>query len=283
MSNAPSELAQRIASRQVILFVGAGVSMALRLPSYSALIREIGDHLGFDGPIFEGMGDYLTLAEYYHLQKGGLKELQRLLQSKWDMPEKEVAASSVHQAIVQLGCSVIYTTNFDSFLERAHRASGRKYKRILSVKDMVDVDDDAVHIVKLHGDLTVPSGMVFTETSYFERLSFESPLDVKLRADALGKSLLFIGYSLTDINIRYLMFRLQRQWETEPELAIRPKSYVFLARPNPVQSDVLKSRGVETIVAESTDAAESLANFLTELRRVADTLGPSKSKISKRK
>jgi hypothetical protein len=193
MSNVPSDLAQRIASRQVILFVGAGVSMALKLPSYSALIREIGDHLGFDGPIFEGMGDYLTLAEYYHLQKGGLKDLQRRLQSKWDMPEKEVASSSVHQAILHLGCNVIYTTNFDSFLERAHRARGRKYKRILSVRDMVNVDDDAVHIVKLHGDLTVPSGMVFTESSYFERLSFESPLDVKLRADALGKSLLFIG------------------------------------------------------------------------------------------
>ena len=282
MSNVPSDLAQRLARRQVILFVGAGVSMTLKLPSYSALIQEIGDHVGFDGPIFEGMGDYLTLAEYYYLQKGGLKELQRLLQSKWDMPEKEVASSAVHQAIVQLGCNVIYTTNFDSFLERAHRARGRKFKRILSVRDMVNVDENAVHIVKLHGDLTAPSGMVFTETSYFERLSFESPLDVKLRADALGKSLLFIGYSLADINIRYLMFRLQRQWETEPEVAIRPKSYVFLSRPNSVQSDVLKSRGVETIVAESTDATESLAKFLTDLRRVADTLDQPTSHGSKK-
>ena len=229
------------------------------------------------------MGDYLTLAEYYHLQKGGLKDLQRHLQSKWDMPEKEVASSSVHQAIVQLGCNVIYTTNFDSFLERAHRARGRKYKRILSVKDMVNIDDDAVHIVKLHGDLTVPSGMIFTESSYFERLSFESPLDVKLRADALGKSLLFIGYSLADINIRYLMFRLQRQWETEPDLTIRPKSYVFLTRPNLVQSQVLKSRGVETIVGDSADATESLANFLTELHRDAETLNSSKLQVSKRK
>ena len=283
MSMVPPDLAQRLARRQVILFVGAGVSMALKLPSYAALIREIGGHLGFDGPIFEGMGDYLTLAEYYHLQKDGLKELQRLLQSKWDMPEKEVAESAVHQAIVQLGCNVIYTTNFDSFLERVHRAKGRKYKRIVSVKDMVNVDDDAVHIVKLHGDLTVPSGMVFTETSYFERLSFESPLDVKLRADALGKSLLFIGYSLADINIRYLMFRLQRQWENEPELDLRPKSYVFLTRPNPVQSDVLKSRGVEAIVAESTDATQSLADFLTELRLAADAFGPASTRTLKKR
>lgn len=271
MSTIPDELASSLARQQVILFVGAGVSMSLGLPSYSALIRELGGHLDFDGPIFEGLGDYLTLAEYYHLKKSGLKELQRHLQSKWDVSEKEVGASSVHHALVDLGCRVIYTTNFDSFLERAHSARRRKYKRIVSARDMVDLDDDVVQIVKLHGDLTVPSGMVFTETSYFERLSFESPLDIKLRADALGKSLLFIGYSLSDINIRYLLFRLQRQWELEPEQSLRPRSYVFLTRPNPVHAEVLQSRGVQALVADSVDAAAALAEFLRDLRVAANS------------
>ncbi len=137
---------------------------------------------------------------------------------------------------------------------------------------MVDLDQDAVHIVKLHGDLFSPKTMVFTETSYFERLSFESPLDLKLRADALGKSLLFIGYSLSDINIRYLLFRLQRVWEREEKAELRPKSYLFMTRPNPVQERVLKERHVIPIVAESTDPAASLAAFLKSLRLRANQL-----------
>ena len=272
MTPATEGLAARLAKGQVIPFVGAGVSMALGLPSYAALIRELGDHVGFDGPIFEGFGDYLTLAEYYHLEKSGLLEMQRQMQAKWKKSQKEVLASPVHRALVGLRCKLIYTTNFDGFIEQAHRGLNQSYRTIRSAKDMVDLNDDRVHIVKLHGDLTSPSTMVFTETSYFERLSFEAPLDVKLRADALGKSLLFIGYSLSDINIRYLLFRLQRQWEKEAQPELRPKAYVFMGRPNAVQSKVLRSRGVEPIVAESINPSTSLSDFLTALRRRADEL-----------
>ena len=277
MSTVPDELVAKLAKGQLMLFVGAGVSMALGLPSYAQLMREIGDHVGFDGPIFEGFGDYLTLAEYYHIEKSGLLELQRHLQKNWKKSRKEIVNSPVHQAIVELGCKLIYTTNFDGFLEQAHRGFKRRYRTIRSAKDLVDLTDDRVHIIKLHGDLTSPATMVFTETSYFERLSFEAPLDLKLRTDALGKSLLFIGYSLSDINVRYLLFRLQRQWEKELRPEVRPKSYVFMGRPNLVQETVLSHRGVETIVAETRDPAESLFSFLRELRAKADSWTTTKS------
>ncbi len=272
MTVIPEDLVKRLAKDQVILFVGAGVSMDLGLPSYASLIRELGSQVGFDGEIFEVLGDYLTLAEYYHLEKDGLLDLQRYLQSKWKKTQKEVMASSVHRALVELRCKLIYTTNFDGFIAQAHRGMRRGYRTIKSAKDLVELPSDKVQIVKLHGDLASPSTMVFTESSYFERLSFESPLDVKLRADVLGKSLLFIGYSLSDINIRYLLFRLQRQWEKESIPEFRPKAYVFMGRSNPVQSKVLRSRGVEPIVAQSTDQGKALSNFLQQLRKQADEL-----------
>jgi len=272
MNPASEALAKQLANGQVIPFIGAGVSMALGLPSYASLIEELGGHLGFDAPIFEQMGDYLTLAEYYHLQKSGLQELQLHLKERWKKSHKEVAASPVHQAIVGLGCKLIYTTNFDDFLEKAHRGTNRRYRTLRSVNDFVDLADDRVHIVKLHGDLRTPSTMVFTESSYFERLAFESPLDIKLRADILGKSLLFIGYSLTDVNIRLLLYRLQKLWLTGPRPEYRPKSYVFMGRPNEIQSAVLRSRGVEPIDAEGPAQSEALAFFLRALRTRADEL-----------
>lgn len=108
--------------------------------------------------------------------------------------------------------------------------------------------------------------MVFTESSYFDRLNFESPLDIKLRADMLGKTLLFIGYSLSDINVRLLLYRLQKLWETGPRPEYRPKSYVFMGKPNEVLERVLIERGLIPIVAETADPEKSLTNFLETLR-----------------
>ena len=63
-------------------------------------------------------------------------------------------------------------------------------------------------IIKFHGDFDDDSSLVLTESSFFIALDFESPLDIKLRSDSLEKSLLFIGYSLSDINIRYMLYKL---------------------------------------------------------------------------
>lgn len=100
-------------------------------------------------------------------------------------------------------------------------------------------------------------------------MNFESPLDIKLRSDVLGKTVLFLGYSLSDINIRYLLYRLQKQWEKEGNHKSRPKSYIFLARPNIVQEEILRARGVVPIIAETDDPKSSLQKFLAELLQEA--------------
>lgn len=72
-------LKKAIRDRNVILFVGAGVSATLKLPTWSQLIEHIASELGYDAEIFNQYGDSLLLAEYYVIKK----ELQCLLFSNW--------------------------------------------------------------------------------------------------------------------------------------------------------------------------------------------------------
>lgn len=261
----PKKLVQAINAREAILFVGAGISMNLGLPSWDMLICEIGKKLSYEPNIFKLLGDYFTLAEYYKLEKGNIHELKNWLTKKCREANEKVKNSAVHKLIVEFDFPIIYTTNYDPFLERAFDHHKKPYNRIVHVKDFTKGSGGKTQIVKLHGDLSDENSIILTESSYFERLDFESPLDIKLRADILGKTILFIGYRLRDINIRYLFYKLTKLWKSAGSADVRPTSYIFLSRPNPVQDRVLRSHSIHPIFSELDSPQEGLEKFLEDL------------------
>jgi hypothetical protein len=77
--------------------------------------------------------------------------------------------------------------------------------------------------------------------------------------------MLFVGYSLSDINVRYLLYKLYKLWTDSSFASARPRSYVFLSRPNPVQEAILARRGIQSIVSELDDPGAGLQGFLEKL------------------
>ncbi len=261
----PDELITSIREGQTLLFAGAGLSMGLKLPSWAELIAHLASELGYDAEVFGGLGDNLQLAEFYKIKKTSLGSLRSWLDRKWHEDESQVDFSRSHQAIINLKFPTIYTTNYDRWLEIAFDRRKINRVKIANVGDFAQDRRGAVEIVKLHGDFDDDESLVLTEESYFERLSFESPLDLKLRADIIGKSVLFIGYGMADVNVRYLWYKLHKLWEASEYSANRPRSYVFLGRPNAVSEAILTARGLTPISAELDDPGESLSTFLEEL------------------
>lgn len=260
------ELVDAVGKRQAVLFAGAGLSMSLGVPSFPDLIDRMAREIGYSPDEFRALGDPLTLAEFYYRERGSLGPLRRWMTTTADGDPIDVAGSAIHRVIVDLDFPVIYTTNYDPWLECAFAVHGKPCRRIVRVSDIADAEPGVTQIVKLHGDLDDEESVVFTESNYFDRLSFESPLDVKLRADVLARPVLFVGYSLSDVNIRYLLHRLQRQWELDGRDDQRPKSYLFLTRPNPVHERVLRARGIEPLVSRHDDPARGLLGLLESLR-----------------
>jgi hypothetical protein len=262
-------LVEAVRARQTILFVGAGVSINLGLPSWGDLIKEMASQLDYDPMVFEGHGGYLELAEYYQLKNTSMGPLRSWMDRTWHTDEAKVDSSRIHQAIVDLGCPTIYTTNYDRWIEIAFQRRKKSFVKIANVGDFTKIRDGVTQIVKLHGDFDDDSSLVLTETSYFERLAFESPLDIKLRSDSIGRTILFVGYSLSDINVRYLLYKLHCLWAKSAFAAARPKSFMFLTRPNPVQEAILEQRGILPIVSEVDDPAIGLGGFLEKLVKEA--------------
>ena len=260
-----AQLRRGVRNRRVVLFVGAGVSSGLGLPGFSTLIDHFAESLGYDPEIFHTLGDYLTLCEYFKLEQGGsIGPLLHEMDQIWHR-HVDIEKSDVHKLIVELDCPVIYTTNYDSLLERAYQHYDKPFTKIANVAQLSDADDNSTQIIKFHGDFDDHESVVLTESQYFERLDFESPLDIKLRADLLRRSVLFLGYSLSDINIRYMLYRLNRLWASSGLGHSMPQSYIFLTRPNAVEERVLQSRGIQPIVTDLDDPGEGLKRFLRSL------------------
>lgn len=261
----PATLTSAVREQRAILFVGAGVSMNLGLPSFRQLVDHIGEDLGFDPDIFQTFGDYQSLAEYYVLDRR-IGPLRSWMDRSWHPDSIDIKSSEVHRLIVDLQFPVIYTTNYDRWLERAHEAHGKTVHKVASVGDLIKVRPGvATEIIKFHGDFDDDASIVLTESSYFGRMSFETPLDIRLRSDSLARPLIFIGYSLTDPNMRFLLYKLQQLWSMAPSPEARPKSYIVMTRPNPVQEAILRLRGVDAVVWPGTDPGNALSGFLKAL------------------
>lgn len=257
------ELKEAVTQKNVILFVGAGVSKNLGLPNFSELIDSVAESLGYDPEIFKSLSNYQSLLEYYKIKKKSIGELRSDMDIKWHKSDIKIENSEIHKLIVQLGFPIIYTTNYDKWLEKAFEYYKEKYTKIVNVKDFTEIKAGVTQIVKFHGDFSDDDSIVLTESSYFERLEFSSPLDIKLRSDMLGKTILFIGYSLEDVNMRFLIYKLNKIWSEYKEY--RPKSFIFLTKPNEIEETVLKERGIISLVSDYDDPSRGLLDFLSSL------------------
>lgn len=270
MSDPMGKLAEAVSGRSAILFVGAGVSMSVGLPSWDKLIRHMERELGIEEDLaLNSRYSYQTLAEYYRLKQGSLGPLRSWMDRNWSVSREKVRESVLHRLIVQLDFPIIYTTNYDRNLEVAFEIHGRDFVKVANARDISRARNGATQIIKYHGDFDEDASLVLTETDYFERLSFDSPLDVKFRADALGRTVLFIGYSLSDMNIRLLLHRLWQTWKESGYEKDRPPSFVFMPHRNPVEEAVLARWGITVLSEEGGDPQEALATFLRKLAAMA--------------
>ena len=257
----PDELVEFFKQGRVIPFIGAGFSGAFDLPDWQGLLASLGDSvndgLTFDQVLEYANGDYLQVAEYYYVQKGKyIGPLRHAIAEKLTTTTIDPTNSGHHVDLVNLGAPRIYTTNFDNLIEKTYSVLGQPHDVVVLPKDVASSAGATTQIVKYHGDLQYEESLVLTESSYYSRLDFESPMDLKFRADLLGRAVLFLGYSLRDINIRVIWFKLLDMMKgVAPE--DRPTSYIVLMKPNQVVETLYKAVGITSIILDPDGAADT--------------------------
>ena len=76
--------------------------------------------------------------------------------------------------------------------------------------------------------------------------------------------MLFIGYSLADVNVRYLFHNLRKLWNDAKGSGARQESFIFMAQPNAVEETLFQHWGITPIPDLEGDGS-GLVAFLKSL------------------
>jgi SIR2-like domain len=251
---------------RLIPFVGSGLSLPLGLPTWSRLMDLVARELDYDPAVFKVNGNEMQLAEYYVAAKGSIGPLRSVMDRAFNPRDEDIRASRAHKALVDMKLPMIYTTNYDEIIERAFELHDRPCHAIANIDDIARAPRDVTQVIKFHGTFSDDASLVLTESSYFERLEFESALDIKLRADTLRHSLLFIGYSLSDLNIRYLLYKLHKLRRAVKRTGRHiPSAFLTTFGTGEIQRTLLAQWGVSILELDPVDKTAAVDAFLEAL------------------
>lgn len=273
----PTDLVRMAESGRLIPFAGAGLSAAVGLPTWRVMLEKASDVVE-SGPSFADLekscgGNLLQVAEYLFIGSGGhIGPLRQKLAECLVTSSIDIVQSACHVELFNVGAPQVYTTNYDDLIEKVYKSLGDGCEVVALPRYLaLGGASTRTQVVKYHGDLRYEQTLVLTESSYYERMDFESPMDLKFRSDLLGRSVLFLGYSFSDINIRMIWHKLMQMMRDVPERD-RPTSWIIRFDDDPIQEALNLAAGIQTIVLGPLPDAEDggsptqrLAAFLVEL------------------
>lgn len=263
------EIADRLWSYSAVVMVGAGFS-------YNA--EPVGS-VSESFPSWEMLGDifyrklhgrppgeearYLSLLKLAEQVQAafGRPALDRVLRHA--IPDLRYEPSRLHADLLRLPWQDVFTTNYDTLLERARASvTFSHYDVAATTEDLLYAK--APRIVKLHGSFPSPP-FVITEEDYRRYPSDHAPFVNTVRQSLLEKTLCLVGFSGDDPNFLQWIGWLRDQvgMETAPRIFL----VGVFDRMSEADRKLLNGRGIVPVDLSgfSTDPGTALGRFLAHL------------------
>lgn len=208
-------LFELIRQEEVILFVGAGLSLYAGYPNGNELKKKLFESLS---EMEKSEMDFnLSLneftEEFYRIKGNNRNKLIKILndcfinfQPKSTLYHDKLALVSHFKTII--------TTNYDRLFENSY---GDNCKIVFSSKQIPYLENDKTTIFKIHGDLQDPDSIIITKSDYnnFFKNSRENEIFwTVVKERFCTKSVLFLGYNLEDPNVSVVFDKIADELKT---------------------------------------------------------------------
>jgi hypothetical protein len=253
--------ARAIRTGEAAVFVGAGLSKPAGYPDWGKLLTECRRTLGLEDDRNLRV-DHVAIAQYFvNNHAGNRVPLSDLILQTLDLPEPK--PTRAHEILSRLQVSEVWTTNYDSLLEDALRANGRRVEVRENESQFMQASPSGRDVVvyKMHGSLRdgkfdSVDNLVIAKEDYeryqWTHRGFADTLTTRLRE----KTFLFLGYSFSDPNVDYILGHLGPVLEREARA--RRVHYTIMRRENSRlqlhRCRDLMRYGIQTCLVDEYDA-----------------------------
>lgn len=208
--SSPEHLVSKFVAGEVVLFVGAGISTENRTYCQSTFYDEIRSELKLtETPSFPEL-----MTEYCRLPDGRIRLLGKIkarIDYFMSFDDLYRPMARFHQSISPLHMITdVITTNWDQLFEQECKFSPFVYD-----SDLAFWDAAVRRVMKIHGSISNFGSIVATTDDYkqsYKRLN-DGPLGAQLKSLIARKTVIYVGYSLSDENYLRLLRNIAKMME----------------------------------------------------------------------
>lgn len=208
---------EKAENNKLIIFVGSGVSLNVDgMQSWYSLIQKMAQTINYSKCSTcknskDGCSDFCLLKEDYSTDEF-LKIPQYVYNKSKDLYDKilkenikDVSVDApLSEAIFDINPVHIITTNYDTLLESSKNEFCEQYQVIVHDKDLLNAEKSK-YIIKMHGDINDLDTIILKEEDYLNYSQEHVLLELFVKSLLVDHTILFLGYSLNDYNIKLII------------------------------------------------------------------------------
>lgn len=261
----PKTLQEDFIDNRVIPFVGAGFSKNAITPEGASILDWEG--LGKKVATYIPNYTYTNAIDALSLFESEFSRTKLIELLARELYVNDLKPGKTHRTFCNLYFDTICTTNFDFLIEQTLNEKHIPFSMVVSEERLPISTHERTKLIKLHGDFNHPERMVITEYDYDTYVDKNKILSTYISNLFITKTLLLIGYSFDDSDIRTL-------WQIIGSRLgkLSTPAYVVLVDASPIEIARFERRNIKVInlPGDKANYPDILDEFFSEIKQVID-------------
>lgn len=204
------EYSKSLKNGSASLFIGSGLSRKANYVGWKDILRDCAKKIGLD---VDKEKDLITLAQYY-IRENQRTRITETIKEFFADDKGEI--QDAHRLIASFPLKDIWTTNYDTLIERAFSCNNISTTVITNDESYKNIDRTAkVKIHKIHGSVKNASKCVIARQDYDLFPQTHDIVLSELKGEMCSNSFLFLGYSFSDTDIQHILTKIRLEYENE--------------------------------------------------------------------